>query len=132
MIVILTFLTGLGLAGKVSKYNVQSTDKAALNFGILTTKVEGGTRSLTGTNNRSIRDSKILAGKMDLNIGKRLNSFELMLLVGDLAAKNSGLLYILLLNNGVIIFSLFIAYHLSLRVVTAYIRRISIVLSFVL
>lgn len=71
-----------------------------MDFGILTIKIRGGIWNLTGTNNRSIGDSKILAGEVDLNVGEQLDALKLMLLVSDLAAKNSGLLYMLLLNNG--------------------------------
>lgn len=74
----------------------------------MTVKVEDSIRSLTGINGRSIEDSKILAGKMDLDIVEGLNAFELMLLVSDLVAKNSGLLYMLLLNNGLKMILLFI------------------------
>ena len=66
----------------------------------MTVKVGGGTRSLTGTNGGSIGDGRIPAGEVDLDVGEGLDALELMLLVGDLAAKNSGLLYMLLLNNG--------------------------------
>lgn len=37
---------------------------------------------------------------MDLNIIEKLKAFKLMLLIIDLAAKNSNLIYIFLLNNG--------------------------------
>lgn len=45
---------------------------------------------------------------MDLGIVEGLNAFELMLLVTDLVAKNSSLLYMLLLNNGLEMILLFI------------------------
>lgn len=63
-------------------------------------KVEDDTQSLTGTNDRSIKDSKILARKIDFDVVEEFDAFKLMLLMSDLAAKNSDLLYILLLNNG--------------------------------
>lgn len=47
-----------------------------------------------------MEDGRILAGEMDFDVGERLDTLELMLLLDNLAAKNSGLLYILLLNNG--------------------------------
>lgn len=87
------------MADKIFEYIVWSIDKTELDSDILTVKVKGGTQSLTGTNNRSIKDSKILAGEMDLDVGKKLDIFELMLLMVDLAAKHFGLLCMLLLNN---------------------------------
>lgn len=94
---ILTFLTGLSVAGKVSNCNVWS---ANLDLGTLTIKVGDGTWSLTGTNGGSIGEGKKPAGEVDLDVGKGLDTLELILLVGDLAPRDSGLLYKLLLNNG--------------------------------
>lgn len=66
----------------------------------MTVKVGGGTRSLTGTNGGLIGEGKMPVGDVDLDVGGRLDAFELMLSVGNLTAWNFGLLYRLLLNNG--------------------------------
>lgn len=54
-------------------------------FGTLTAKVEGGTRSLTGTVGGSMDEGR-QAGDVDLDLGEGLDVPEPMLSVGDLAA----------------------------------------------
>lgn len=87
MIFILTFFINLGIANKVFKSDILFTNKVDLDSDILTIKVRDNTQSLISINDRSIRNGKMLAKEIDFNINKRLNTFELILLVGDLIAK---------------------------------------------
>lgn len=67
--------------------------QTGVEVGMLVVKVEGGTRSLAGTNNGSFGDSiGILTGEVGLDAGEIDEAPELILPVGDLAAQNSGLL----------------------------------------
>lgn len=108
MIVILIFFISLEIVSKIFKYNIWFVNKASLNFDILTIKIWVNIWSLTSINSKLIGNNKIPAGKIDLNIDARLNTFELILLINDLAIKNFSLLYILLLNNSLKMTSLLI------------------------
>lgn len=67
----------------------------------MTVRVESGTWSLTGTNGGSLgENSGILTREIDLDIDEVDEALELTFLVGDLMTWNFGLLYRLLLNNG--------------------------------
>lgn len=98
----------LEIVSKIFKCNIWFVNKASLNFDILTIKIWVNIWSLTSINSKLIGNNKILAGKIDLNIDTRLNTFELILLINDLATKSLSLLYILLLNNSLKMTSLLI------------------------
>lgn len=91
--VILVLLESFGGTGKVSTSDLWAVASTGVEVGALVVKVEGGTQSLTGTNNGSFGDSiGMLTGEVDLDAGEIDEALELLLPVGDLAARNSGLL----------------------------------------
>lgn len=87
------------MANKVFDCNVWSTNKANFDFNILIIRIGSSIQSLTSINNKLINKNKSLVKNTNFNIDKKFNVFKLIFLIGDLAAKNSNLLYKLLLNN---------------------------------
>lgn len=81
--VILAFLEGLGRSSDVWSGDVWSVATTRGKLDTLTVRVEGGTRSPTGTNGGFFReDSGMLTGEVNLDVGEAAEAAELIFSVG--------------------------------------------------